>query len=80
MPTVHRKASKSHIQTLLFPREFWTRAKSRKWAIEHDFHADGVEVTKKYIRLRQYDPQSRKFDYRFVRMTVSYTHLTLPTN
>ena len=46
----------SEVQTLLFDKEKFTEAEAKKWASDHDFKSNKVDVTENKIRLRQFDP------------------------
>lgn len=67
MPTVNRKGKGSHTQSVLFAVEFWTKATSRKWLVDHDLFTDGFDAPGeggKFLRWRQVDPEPNKFRYR----------------
>ncbi len=64
MPRVNREAPKeTHIQSVLFPKDEWTKEESEKWLKDHDFYTDGFDESEKFYRWRQYDP-SDDFEYR----------------
>lgn len=65
MPSVGRKATKNHTQSVIFSKEAgWTAASSRKWVSDHDYFTDGLDETESSFRWRQYDPDDSKFTYR----------------
>lgn len=59
-PSRHENPPPSKVQSLLFPRDQFTRAKAVSWATRHNFKAPRVEETEKFWRIRQHDPM--KFD------------------
>jgi hypothetical protein len=76
MPTVHRNApEKVHWQTVLFPREGWTKKSAESWLKTHSnrhplakdgypLYTDGYHETDNFIRFRQFDNDNDKFNYR----------------
>ena len=47
----------SSVQTLLFARAHgWTPDAARAWARRHGYRYGSVDLTRAYVRLRQYDP------------------------
>jgi hypothetical protein len=53
-----KRKSAMRPQSLLFDRgSGWTPEKAKRWAKEHGFKADKVDVTDQYVRLRQLDPK-----------------------
>lgn len=67
MPNVNRTApDKQHVQSLVFSKEYnWTRDKARKWALDNKYFTDGYDETENSHRFRQYDPQAKRFTYRY---------------
>ena len=52
-----REARKSmNVQTLLFPRPKFSPSKAKTWAKSHGYHSGKVDITDRYVRLRQQDP------------------------
>jgi hypothetical protein len=51
-----KAADSSEIQSLLFDKDKFTEAEATKWAGDHDFKHNKVDITDKKIRLRQFDP------------------------
>ncbi len=51
------KSKTTTVQTLLFPRGYWTRSSAASWAKKHGFRASKPDVTDDYIRLRQENPE-----------------------
>lgn len=53
-----RKPGRGHsrVQTLLFSRSSFTPSSAKTWARSHGYKSGKVDVTDKYIRLRQADP------------------------
>ena len=62
----------SSVQTILFPRAMgWNKSKAKAWVRSHPpFHFGKVDVTRKYIRVRQVDPA--KFHQGFY--TIPFGH------
>ena len=63
----------STVQTILFPRAIgWNKSKAKAWVHNHPpFHFGKVDVTPKYIRVRQSDPAKfQKDSFR----TISFGH------
>src|SRR5208337_5069688 len=53
-----RKSAAMQKQSLLFDRSAgWTEGKAKTWARSHGFKHDKVDVTDRYVRLRQLDPK-----------------------
>lgn len=48
----------SVVQSVLLPRGKFTVEEARAWARHHKFKATKVDVTSRFIRLRQRDPKS----------------------
>jgi len=48
----------SVVQSVLLPRGKFTVEEARSWARHHNFKASKVDVTSRFIRLRQRDPKS----------------------
>lgn len=46
----------TEIQTLLFPKDEWSAAFARRWALTHGFKASKTDITTNYIRIRQRPP------------------------
>jgi hypothetical protein len=44
------------VQSLLFPRDRWTKPKARAWLKEHGYKSRKVDETDRYYRFRQEDP------------------------
>lgn len=59
-PKVPRWKASSQIQTLLFEREQFTKRKAQSWARKHGFRYDSVDLTDRYVRLRQENPEQFK--------------------
>lgn len=59
------------VQTLIFDRERFDRNSAKKWARDHDFRDDKVDVTNNSIRLRQFSPgQCRDRSFRTISLTT----------
>ena len=67
MPNVSRKApDKTHIQSVRFDKSDWTLEEAKKYCKDHGWFVDGVdESSPNQIRFRQYQPDDKKFTYRF---------------
>ena len=64
MPNVGREApNKTHVQSVLIPKNKFSLSQAKSWLKKHDFYTDGIDPTANYYRARQYDPDSTKFDY-----------------
>lgn len=64
MPEVKRKApDKYHYQTIIFPKDKWSKDEAETWLDEHDSYTDGYHETDDFHRFRQYDPEDGKFNY-----------------
>jgi hypothetical protein len=50
------RGGRTEIQSYLFPRALWTEAKAKAWAKKHNLYYGSVDVTDRYIRLRQAEP------------------------
>jgi hypothetical protein len=50
----------TEVQSYLFPRTLWTEARAKAWAKRNGKLYGDVDVTDKFIRLRQADPDSFK--------------------
>jgi hypothetical protein len=46
------------LQTILFPRNHFTKMEAIQWAINHGYHAYKTDVTTNFIRIRQEEPRS----------------------
>ena len=44
------------VQSLLFPRDRWTKPEARTWLKEHGYKSRKVDETDRYYRFRQVDP------------------------
>lgn len=55
------KVNPTQIQSLLFDKSKWTKLKAKEWAKRHGFKYGNVDVTDRYFRLRQFDPQGEKY-------------------
>lgn len=44
------------VQSLLFPRDKWTKPEARAWLKEHGYKSKKVDETDRYYRFRQRDP------------------------
>lgn len=65
MPDVTRTApDKTHTQSVVFDKQFFTRSESNKWCKDHDYFTDGMDETATQFRYRQYQPDDSKFSYR----------------
>jgi len=70
MPRVGRAAKGNHIQSVLFNKDFWTKAEAVKWLKDNStesrkFYTDGFDKGGgQYMRFRQYDPDPDTFRYR----------------
>lgn len=53
---IDRCPTGSRVQSLLFSRLFFTTRGAQRWAKSHGYRYSKVDVTKKYVRLRQADP------------------------
>ena len=47
----------SVVQSLLFPRSKFTRSEAERWASSHGYLYKKVDITDRYIRLRQRPPE-----------------------
>jgi len=45
------------IQALLFPRNKFTMKKAIVWTRKNNLKVNKIQLTKRYIRIRQYDPR-----------------------
>lgn len=54
--TLDLATNPSEVQTLLFDIEKFTVDEAKKWADEHGFSSEKVDITEEKIRLRQFDP------------------------
>jgi hypothetical protein len=52
-------AGGGRVQTLLFPRDKFTPATATAWARSHGFKSGKIDVTDKYVRIRQLPPGGR---------------------
>jgi len=66
-------AEASKVQSLLFSKtkhargkKRWTETTAKAWAKKHGYRYGDVEAPAKYIRLRQFEPDSAKWDYRTI--------------
>jgi len=51
----------STVQSLRFPRDEYTAAQARRWALEHGFIAPEVDTTENQLRVRQFDPGNCRY-------------------
>ena len=58
------------VQSLLFSKDKFTVSSAKKWASKHGYHSSKVDVTDKYIRLRQKPPGKFK-DFRTISFSKS---------
>lgn len=47
----------SEVQTVLFDRGVWSEEEARAWLHNHKFGQRKIDVTERYLRFRQHDPQ-----------------------
>lgn len=59
---------KLELQSLIFPKKYWTLAQARKWLREHGYKSRGVDVKPTTYRFRQED------DWHFVRSSFRNLH------
>lgn len=60
-PSVKRICKTSmRVQSLLFSRKIFTPMRAETWALEHGFRATKLDVTDRYIRVRQEIPKRFK--------------------
>lgn len=50
------RGGRTEAQSLLFPRSAWTAARAKAWAKRNGHRYGDVDVTDRYVRLRQDDP------------------------
>lgn len=50
----------TEVQTILFPRTTFTKARAKKWAKKHGFNFDYVDIKDEYYRIRQWSPSRYK--------------------
>lgn len=58
-PKMLREGSRrksTSVQSLLFPRTSFGPEKAKRWAKQHGYHATKIDVTNRYVRLRQKPP------------------------
>lgn len=57
------------VQSILFDRSKWDLDSARKWFDTQDrYHAIKVDITDRYLRFRQVDPDYKKYHYRIHRL------------
>jgi len=52
------------VQSVLLSRDEFTQEEAQKWVRDHGYKAHKVDVTQKYYRYRQTDPESLPFTAR----------------
>jgi hypothetical protein len=50
------KRKSMEVQTVLFDRTKWTRAKAKKWLLQHRFEAPRADIYRGYFHFRQLSP------------------------
>lgn len=66
MPKVDRtypKPGQYHYQTIIFPKDKWSKEESEQWLKDHESYTDGYHETDDYHRWRQFDPEDDRFNY-----------------
>jgi|WetSurMetagenome_2_1015567.scaffolds.fasta_scaffold146645_2 hypothetical protein len=58
----------SHIQSILFSRSKWTIEQAIQWLHDHEYVSKKVDVTDKYLRFRQREPDYKRYHYRIKRI------------
>lgn len=65
------KQETTEVQTLVFSKESFTRARAVSWAKEHDFRSDKVDETSTSFRLRQREPDAfQEGSFRIISLTT----------
>jgi 8-oxo-dGTP pyrophosphatase MutT (NUDIX family) len=58
------------IQTILFDRNDYDEASAAEWLAVHEYHGDALDVTRRYLRYRQYNPEDFYLDsFRTITLT-----------
>lgn len=56
------------VQSLIFAKGLWTKAKAKAWLKKHDYKHNKIDTTENFYRFRQIDPS--KFDKKSFRTIV----------
>lgn len=60
------------IQSILFSRKYFTRRSSLDWLKNHHYKHHKLDITKDYIRARQFDPRYRIINFEYPSIKAVY--------
>lgn len=65
-PEEHTVRKPSKVQSVIVPKDRFTKRQAQAWVAEHGFIDPGVDETDDYYRFRQMDPDRQHFKYRTI--------------